>query len=61
MRVLCGYIEHPRRVQFEGCVAELLQTITPIVFGSKWSCLLYHIVFQDALGEVVKVYSPMKL
>ena len=32
-RVLCGYFEHQRRVQFEGCVAE--QTITAILPGSK--------------------------
>ena len=30
VRVLCGYFEHERRVQFEGCVAEPLQTITAI-------------------------------
>ena len=28
LRVLCGYFEHQRRVQFEGCVAEPLQTIS---------------------------------
>ena len=28
LRVLCGYFEHQRSVQFEGCVAEPLQTIT---------------------------------
>ena len=38
LRVLCGYFEHQRRVQFEGCVAEPLQTITAILSGSKWSC-----------------------
>ena len=40
LRVLCGYFEHQRRVQFEGCAAEPLQTITAILPGSKWSCLL---------------------
>ena len=40
LHVLCGYFEHPRRVQFEGGVAEPLQTITAILFGSKGSCLL---------------------
>ena len=54
LRVLCGYFEHQRRVQFEGCVAEPLQTITAILPGSKWSCMLLRIVLQDALSEVTK-------
>ena len=49
LRVLCGYFEHQRRVQFEGCVAEPLNTITAILPGSTWSCLLLRIVLQDAL------------
>ena len=57
LRVLCVYFEHRRRVQFEGCVAEPLQTITAIFPGSKWSCLLLRIVLQDALSEVTKVYT----
>ena len=61
LRVLCGYFEHQRRVQFEGCVAEPLQTITAILLGSKWSCLLLRIVLQDALSEVTKIYPPLKL
>ena len=52
LRVLYGHFEHQRRVQFEGCVAEPLQTITAILPGSKWSCLLLRIVLQDALSEV---------
>ena len=28
LRVLCGYFEHQRRVQFEGCATEPLTTIT---------------------------------
>ena len=36
LRVLCGYFEHQRRVQFEGCAAEPLRTITAILPGSKW-------------------------
>ena len=28
LRVLCGYFEHQRRVQFEGCAAEPLTTTT---------------------------------
>ena len=56
LRVLYGYFEHQRRVQFEGCVAAPLQTIS-----SKWSCLLLRIVLQDALSEVTKIYHPLKL
>ena len=33
LRVLCGYFEHKRNVQFEGCEAELLPTITA---SSPW-------------------------
>ena len=36
----CGYFVHQRRLQFERCVAEPLQTITAIFRGSKWSGLL---------------------
>ena len=54
LRVLCGYFEHQRRVQFEGCAAEPLQTTTALP-GSKWSWLLLRIVLQDALSEVVKI------
>ena len=61
LRVLCGYFEHRRRVQFEGCVAEPLRTISAILPGSKWSCLPLRIVLQDALSEVTKNYLPLKL
>ena len=47
LRMLCGYFEHQRRVQFQGCLAEPL-LITAILPGSKWSCLLLRIVLQDA-------------
>ena len=57
----CGYFEHQRRVHFEGCVAEPLQTITAILPGSKWSCMLLRIVLQDSVSEVTKVYPPSKL
>ena len=50
-----------RRVQFEGCAAEPLRTITAILPGSKWNCLLLRIVLQDALSEVTKIYSSLKL
>ena len=59
---LCGYLEHQRRVQFEGCVAEPLQTITTTLPGSKWSCLLLRIVcVANALSAVTKIYRPLKL
>ena len=61
LRVLCGYFEHERPVQFEGCVAEPLQTITAILPGSKWSCSLLRIVLQDAVSEVTQSYPPLKL
>ena len=56
LRVLCGYFEHQMRVQFEGCAAEPLRTITAILPGSTWSCLRLRIVLQDALSE-----APLKL
>ena len=35
--VLCGYLEHQRRVQFEGCVAEPSRTITATIsVKSRW-------------------------
>ena len=61
LRVLCGYFEHQRRVQFEGCAAEPLRTITAILLGSKWRCLLLRIVLQDALSEVTKIFPSLKL
>ena len=61
VRVLCGYSEHQRRVQFEGCVAEQLQPIPASLPGSKWSSLLLRIVLQDALSEVTQIYPPLKL
>ena len=61
LRVLCGYFEHQRTVQFENCVAEPLQTITAILPGSKWSSWLLRIVLQDSLSEVTKIYLPLKL
>ena len=61
LRVLCGYVEHQRRVQFEGCAAEPLRTITAILPGSKWFFLLLRIVLHDALSEVMKFYPSLKL
>ena len=45
-------------MQFEGCVAEPLRTITAILPGSKWSCLLLRIALQDALSEVTNINPP---
>ena len=53
LRVPCGHFEHQRLVHFEGCAAEPLQTVTAILFGSKWSCLFLRLVLQDALSEVM--------
>ena len=57
----CGYFEHQRRVLFEGCVAEPLQTLTAILPGSKWSCWHLCIVLQDASSEITTSYPPLKL
>ena len=54
LRVLCGYFEHQRKIQFERCAAEPFQTITAILPGSIWSCLLLRIVLRDALSAVTK-------
>ena len=59
--MLCGYFKHQLQVQIEWCVAEPVQTITAILFGSKWSRLLRRTVLQDAFSEVLKIYPPMKL
>ena len=61
LRVLCCYFERQRRVQFEGCVAKPLQTITAVLLGSKLTCLLLRIVLQDALSESTNQYPPLKL
>ena len=60
VRVLCGYFELQRRVQFAGRATEPLQPITAILPGSKWSCLLPRIVLLDAPSEVRKIYPPLK-
>ena len=61
LREQCGYFDHQRRVQFDGCVAEPLTTITAILPGSTWSCLLLRIVLQDTLGILGTGLSPLKL
>ena len=38
-----------------------LQTITALLQGSKWSCLLLRIVLQDAISEVMTVKTPMRV
>ena len=57
LRVLCGYFEHQKRVQFEGCAAEPVQTITAILPGSEWGCFL----LRDALSEVTKIFLPFEV
>ena len=42
LSVLCCYFEHQRRVQLERCVAELLQTITAILFVDMDLLALSH-------------------
>ena len=61
LRVFCPEFENWLRVQFEGCVAEPLQTVTAILLGSKLSFMLLRIVVQDAWSEVAKVYQPTTL
>ena len=39
----------------------MAETITSVLPGSKWSCLLLRIVLQDATSEVAKVYLPSRL
>ena len=56
LRVLCGYFEHRRRIQFEGWSAAPLMTIKAILPRSKRSCLLLRVVLQDALSEVTRNY-----
>ena len=45
----------------EESAAEAPQTMTAILPGSKWSCLLQRIVLQDALSEVTKIDPPLEL
>ena len=61
LRVICGYFEDQKRAHFEGGVAEPPQTITAILPGSKWSCLLLRIVVQDALSKAAQIHPPLKL
>ena len=61
LRVRCGFFEHQRRVQFEGCAAKPPTTITALLPGSKWSCSLSRTVLQDALSEVTKIDPSLKL
>ena len=42
-------------------MVEPLQTTTAILTGSKWSCLLFRIVWQHALSEVLQAYPPVKM
>ena len=56
----CGYFETQRRVQFEGCAAEPLRTITVILPGSKWSCLLLRNVAALVKGRNKEVAEMAK-
>ena len=48
-------------MQFEGCAAEPLTTITALLPGSKWCFLLLRIVLQEALSEVTKIDPSLRL
>ena len=56
LRVLCGYFEHQRRVQFEGCVAEPL----PDHHGYP-ARVEVELLIAGALSEFTKIYLPLKL
>ena len=56
LRVFCVYFQHQRRVLFEGCVGDPLQTPDAILPSTKWSVLVLRNVMQDAMSEVWKVY-----
>ena len=58
LRVLCGYFERQRRVQFDGCAAEPLTTITAILPGSKWSCLLLRGAVESIPGNEGRIAQP---
>ena len=61
LRVPCGYFfEHQRSAQFEGCVAEPLQTITAFFPGSEWTCFVLRVVCQDVLRQVTNINPPLK-
>ena len=57
--MLRGYFEHQRRVQFEGCAAEPLQTITATLPWVKVE--LFAPGHCDALSEVTQIYPPPRL
>ena len=42
MMILCGYFEHPRRVWFEGCVADPLQTTAMCRLGQNGRCCCWE-------------------
>ena len=59
LRVLCGYFEHQRRVQFEGCAAEPAAHDHHCYFARVQVELLafLRIVLQDAVSEVTKIFE----
>ena len=58
LRVLCGYFEHQRMVQFEGCAAEPPRTITASCQGPNGVACFLRIVLQDALSEIFTKKIP---
>ena len=52
LRVQCGFLAHQRRVIFENCVAEFLQTIT----GPRGQCFM-----QEAMTTLFKLYPELNV
>ena len=61
LRVPCGYFQHQRRVQLDGCMAEPLHTVTAIFSGSKMELLALSHCVAKRNGEVMKVNPPVKV
>ena len=64
LRAPCGYFEHQRRVQFEGCVAESLQVIAAILLGSHVELFALSRCAAGCIkrsDEGVFAHPPMKL
>ena len=56
-----GFCSIKRRVQFDGCVADPVQTISAILPGSQRSVLLLRLVVQEAMNEVLNVNPRLKM
>ena len=61
LSILCRYFGYQRRDQFEGCVADIVQTITAMLAVSKWSVLLQRIVMRDAMSDVLNVFPQLQM